>query len=226
MGVGALLAPDKEGGDHGGQDAHGGDNQGINGAGAREEALGGHAQGQGGDDGAHIAFKQIGPHAGHVAHVIAHIVSDNSRVAGVILGDAGLHLAHQVRAHISGLGVDAAAHTGKQGNGGSAQGEAEKNAVIAGENIDQAAAQQAQAHHAHTHDRAAGEGDGQGLGHAAFHGGVGSADVGPGGHLHAEVTGQHGKACADDKADAGTQIDEQRDQHKKNGNENGQNLVL
>ena len=32
-------------------------------------------------------------------------------IPGVVLGDAGLYLAHQVRAHVGSLGEDAAAHT-------------------------------------------------------------------------------------------------------------------
>ena len=42
-------------------------------------------------------------------------------VAGVVLGDVLLDLAHEVSAHISGLGVDAAAHTAEQRDGGAAQ---------------------------------------------------------------------------------------------------------
>lgn len=38
-----------------------------------------------------------------------HQVSDDGGVARVVLGDARLHLAHQVRAHVGRLGVDAAA---------------------------------------------------------------------------------------------------------------------
>ncbi len=78
------------------------------------------AQGKGSQDGADIGLVQVSAHAGHVAHVVAHVVGDGGGVTGVVLGDTGLHLTHQVGAHVGGLGVDAAAHTGKQSHEGSA----------------------------------------------------------------------------------------------------------
>ena len=71
-----------------------------------------------------IGLEEVGAHAGDVAHVVAHVVGDGGGVAGVVLGDAGLDLAHQVGAHVGGLGVDAAAHAGEQRDGGGAHGEA------------------------------------------------------------------------------------------------------
>ena len=185
-----------------------------------------HAQGQGGDQRAHIALEKVRAHAGHVAHVVAHVVGDDSGVAGVVLGDARLHLAHQVRAHVGGLGVDAAAHTGEQGDGGSAQGEAEEDVVILGEDVDETAAQQAQAHHAHAHDGAAGKSHGQGPVHAGILGGRRGADIGPGGDLHAEEARQDGEQRADHEADGGAPVDEQPDQHKQRGDEDGKDSVL
>ena len=57
MGICPLLAPDKKGGDNGGQDANGGNYQGVNGTGTLKEPLGRHTQSQGGDNGPHVAFK-------------------------------------------------------------------------------------------------------------------------------------------------------------------------
>ena len=48
-----------------------------------------------------IGLVQISAHTSHIAHIITHIVSDNSRISRVILRDSGLHLTHQVGAHIS-----------------------------------------------------------------------------------------------------------------------------
>ena len=84
---------------------------------------GGHAQRRGRDDGANIGLVQVGAHTGHVAHVVAHVVGDGGGVPGVVLGDTGLHLAHQVGAHVGGLGEDAAAHTGEQSHEGGAHAE-------------------------------------------------------------------------------------------------------
>ena len=63
----------------------------------------------GGDDGDDVGLEQVGGHAGAVAHVVAHVVGDGGGVAGVVLGDARLDLAHQVGAHVGRLGEDAAA---------------------------------------------------------------------------------------------------------------------
>jgi hypothetical protein len=36
--------------------------------------------------GADVGLEQVGAHAGHVADVVAHVVGDGGRVAGVVLG--------------------------------------------------------------------------------------------------------------------------------------------
>jgi hypothetical protein len=71
-------------------------------------------EGDRGDDRAGVGLEQVGAHAGDVADVVAHVVGDGRRVAGVVLGDAGLDLADEVGADVGGLGVDAAADTGEQ----------------------------------------------------------------------------------------------------------------
>ena len=77
----------------------------------------GRSQRGGGQNRTAIRFVQIGTHAGDVADVVADIVRDGGRVARVVFGDAGFHLADQVGAHIGRLGVDAAADTGEEGLG-------------------------------------------------------------------------------------------------------------
>ncbi len=64
-------------------------------------------------DGDDIGFEQVGGHAGAVADIVADIVGDDGRVAGIVLGDSGLDLADQVGADVGGLGEDAAAETGE-----------------------------------------------------------------------------------------------------------------
>jgi hypothetical protein len=64
------------------------------------------AQRHGGDQRDGVGLEQVGGHAGAVAHVVAHVVGDHRRVARVVFGDAGFHLAHQVGAHVGALGED------------------------------------------------------------------------------------------------------------------------
>ena len=226
MGVGILIAPDKEAADDGSHDTGGSQDQGEQSAGAVEGADHSHTQSQRGHQSAHVGLKQVSAHAGHVAHVVAHVISDHGRVPGVIFGDAGLDLAHQVSAHVGSLGVDTAAHTGKQRDGGSTQREAGENLHVAGEGIDGGAAQQAQANHAHTHDGTTGEGDAQGLVHAAGLSGGSGTDIGLGSHVHTHITGAHREDRADQEATSGEPGDEQADQHEQHRHENDQDLVL
>jgi hypothetical protein len=82
-------------------------------------AVGVHEQGgqhHGGADGHDIGFEQVGGHAGAVADIVAHVVGDHGRVAGVVLGNSGLDLADEVGADVGGLGEDAAAETGEDGD--------------------------------------------------------------------------------------------------------------
>ena len=133
-------------------------------------------------DGAYVALIQVRAHAGHVAHVVAHVVGNGGGVPGIVLGDAGLDFAHQVGAHVGGLGVDAAAHTGEQGHEGGAHAVhhhdiAQRHRVIDAEGIAQQEepdgdVQHAQAHHGEAHDGAGGEGHPQAL-VQALRGGLG-----------------------------------------------------
>ncbi len=64
----------------------------------------------------HVRFVQVGPHAGDVSHVVTHVIGNHSRIARVVFGNPSLHLAHEVRAHISALGKDPPAHTKEEGH--------------------------------------------------------------------------------------------------------------
>src|SRR5690606_20067729 len=77
-----------------------------------------------GEDGANIRLVQVRAHAGHVADVVTHVVRDDRRIARVVLGNPGFHFADQVGTHVGRLRVNAAAHTGKEGDGARAQSEA------------------------------------------------------------------------------------------------------
>ena len=67
------------------------------------------------EDGAAIGFVKVGAHTGDVTHVVTHIVGNGGRVAGIILRDVLLDLAHDVSAHVGRLGIDTAADTGEEG---------------------------------------------------------------------------------------------------------------
>ena len=223
VGIGLLIALHEEAADDGSQDAGRGQHQGEDGA----LGLEGHdAQGQSGDQRAHVALEEVCAHAGYVAHVVAHVVRDDGGVPGIILGDAGLDLTHQVRANVRGLGVDAAAHAGEEGDGGGAQGEAGEDLHILGDGVNDRAAQQAQAHHAHAHDGAAGEGQAQRPVHAGGPGGVRGADVGLGGNVHAHVARGHGEGGTHQEADGGLPADEKADQQAQHRHEDHQDLIL
>ena len=70
-------------------------------------------------------LEQVGATAGAVADVVADEVGDDAGVARVVLGDARLDLADEVGADVGGLGVDAAAELGEQGDEAGAEAEAD-----------------------------------------------------------------------------------------------------
>ena len=77
-------------------------------------------------DGHDIGLEQIGGHSGAVADIVADVVRDHRRVAGIVLGNSGLDLADEVGADVGGLGEDAAAETGEDRNERGAEGECGK----------------------------------------------------------------------------------------------------
>ena len=70
-------------------------------------------------------LEQVGAAAGAVADVVADEVRDDARVARIVLGDALLDLADEVRADVRGLGVDAAAELGEERHERGAEAEAD-----------------------------------------------------------------------------------------------------
>ena len=70
-------------------------------------------------------FEEVRATTGAVADVVADEVRDDARVAGIVLGDALLDLADEVRADVRGLGVDAAAELGEERHERGAEAEAD-----------------------------------------------------------------------------------------------------
>ena len=73
-----------------------------------------------------VGLEQVGGHAGAVADVVADVVRDDRRVAGVVLRDARLDLPDEVGADVGGLRVDAAAESREDGDERAAEGEADE----------------------------------------------------------------------------------------------------
>ena len=223
MGAGFFIPLYKKGADDGGGNTHSRQQQGKYRA---CDAVTHSAQRNGRNNGTNIGLKQVCAHTGHIAHIVAHIVGNGGRVPGVILGDTGFHLANQISAHICRLGIDAAAHAGKQSNRGSTKRETGQYVGVAGDQIHEAASQKSKSHHAHAHDSTAGEGNGQSFVHSGVFGGSGSTDIGFGGHIHAAVAGNGGEDSTHQKGHCGNPADAQSHSYKENHHEYNQNPVF
>ena len=118
---GVLLRPHEKGAEHGEQDADRRDPE------RDERAEKVHsrrdAQRHRREQRADVRLIQVGAHARHVAHVVAHIVGDDGWIAVVVFGDILFHLADKVGAHVCRLGKDASAHAREQRHARSAHAE-------------------------------------------------------------------------------------------------------
>ena len=59
----------------------------------------------GGDHGAAVRLEDVRAHASDVTHVVTHVVGDDAWVTGIVFRNARFHLADEVRADVSALGV-------------------------------------------------------------------------------------------------------------------------
>jgi hypothetical protein len=145
-------------------------------------------QQHGGDRRHRIGLKEVGGHAGTVAHVVAHVVSDDGRIAGVVLGNPGLDLAHQIGADVGGLGVDATSEAGEDRDQRGAEGQSHYRLRLVHDPEGDRDSEQAEAHHEEAGDGAAVEGHAQGGADPAA-GGLGGAVVAAHRHVHPDVAG-------------------------------------
>ena len=187
-------------------------------------------QQHGGDDSDGVGLEEVGRHAGAVAHVVAHVVGDHGRVARVVLGNAGLHLADQIGADVGALGKDAAAEPREDGDQRAAEAERhesfqhrlrldirdQQDRVV---NRD---AEQAETHHQEAGDRTGAKGDAERGLEPAGPGRVRGPHVGPNRDVHADVAGRAGKNRADEEADT-HQIAEQPGQNAEQHQANERN---
>ena len=74
-----------------------------------------------GDD---VGLEQIGRHTGTVANVVANVVGNHRRVAGIIFRNTGFNLANEVRTDVRAFREDTAAQTGENRNQRCTEGQA------------------------------------------------------------------------------------------------------
>ena len=154
-----------------------------------------------GDHGIAVRFEKVGPHAGHVAHIVTHVVRNDPGIAGIVLGNTRFDFAHEVGADVRRLGENAAADAVKDGDERSAHGEAvdDVHIFLRGAEEDEKGPHPKQAHRSHgePHDRSAEEGGGQGRPGAFVVGGEGRADVHIRRRIHANKAGHRGSRRAE-----------------------------
>ena len=211
-----LASADEEDGHDGRQQPEGADHQREEDPGLRVGPLGQRGDGVHADAQDHRAdvlgggrLEQVGATAGAVPDVVADEVRDDRGVARVVLGDALLDLAHEVRADVGGLGVDPAAELGEEGHerGPEAIADDQERRLLrlveAAEGDEHAVhAQERQGDHQEARHRAAAHGDLDGLDQAAPSGRR-RAHVGPDGDEHADDPGRHRARRADQEGDPG-----------------------
>ena len=107
----------------------------------------------------------------------------------------GLHLADEVRAHVCGLGEDAAANAHEEGEQRPAEPEADQDGRggVLSQHDDDGGAEQAETHHEHAGDRAGAEGDLEPGRHRAVPGRGRRSDVASHRGPHADVARQSGE---------------------------------
>jgi len=163
------------------------------------------AQDQGRDDGDFIGLEDVCGHTGAVAHVVAHLIRDDRRIAGIILFQVFFDLADEVGADVSRLGIDTAADAHEQRQQRAAEAEAQQRIGrrLAEDDEDERAAQQAQAVGQHAGDSAGAVGDAQRVTEVP-HGGGGDTQVALDGHAHAELADGQGEEGAQDESHRAT----------------------
>ena len=159
---------------------------------------GGYAEDDRGDEGDLVALEQVGGHAGAVADVVAHVVGDRRRVAGIVLRDAGLDLADEVSADVGRLREDAAADSQEQGEQRAAEAEADEDGRcrVLEDRDDDRCAEQAQPDGEHAGHAAGAEGDLQGRGHRSVLCRRRGADVALRRQAHADEPGESRQQAA------------------------------
>ena len=199
-----------------------------------------------GDDRTRIRLEEVGSHAGHVAHVVAHVVRDGGGIARIVLRNARLDLADEIGADVGCLRENAATHARKERNRRRTEGESGQRLIVLKNHVEHGNEDEADADHRHPHHGAGREGHAQrGVQADARFGG--GAHIRADSDVHADIAGrgrsdraqrvgdrgarQLGPDARLDNAERGefagdVQVHEHGNQHRDDGHEDGQEGVL
>ena len=164
---------------------------------------GGDTEDDRGDERDLVALEQVGRHAGAVADVVPDVVGDGGRVAGIVLGDAGLDLADEIGADVSGLREDAAADPEEQREQRAAESEPDEDrrTRVLEDHDDDGRPEQAEADGEHAGDASGAERHVEGARQRAGLRRRRRANVASGGERHADEAGEAGHEAAEDEGD-------------------------
>ena len=183
------------------------------------------AQGNSGNDCTNIGFEQVSAHTSNVAYVIAYVISDGSRVTRIVFRQTFFYFTYQVSANVSSLGVDTAANTSEQCNGGSTQGEAGYDINVAKNHVSSSNTNDTQTNNAQTHYSTAGESNFQSFRHAVTCS-FSSTNVSLGSNGHTNVTSANGEDCTCYEANSSHGRQEHSDNYSNNEYEYGQSFIF
>ena len=170
--------------------------------GVREDRLErGHAEDDRRDERDLVRLEEVGRHAGAVADVVADVVGDRGRVARIVLGDTGFHLAHEIGTDVGRLGEDAAADAQEQCEQRTTESEAheDRGARVLERDHDQRRAEEAEADREHAGDAAGAERNLQRGGHRTALRGRSRPHVAPHREAHADEAGESRHEAAEDE---------------------------
>jgi hypothetical protein len=156
-----------------------------------------------------VRLEQVGRHTGTVTDVVTDVVGDGRGVPGVVLRDALLNLADQVRADVRGLGVDAAADTHEHREQRRAEAETLKDVrgIPLVDEHDDGRAEQAKPHREHPRHATGAEGDPHGVPLAPLAGRRRYPDVAAHAQRHAGKAGRPGEDRADEEEETASPAD-------------------
>ena len=179
----------------------------------------------GGDRGHRVRFEQVCGHTRAIADVVSHVVRDHRGIARVILGDAHLHLAHEVSADIGGFRVDAAAEAGEHGDQGRAKSESDQRIEVVEDAVCDHHAEQSEADDDQSGDRAATKCEAQrGIDAAACR--LGRTYVGTHRDVHPDVAGGAAQYCSHQKEHARLPAQGEREEDIDGEADRGDDRVL